>query len=95
MSHEHADVTSAKRITVHLVVQLMPETTVKSLRALRGARPSDQKRLRIYEPLHFITLVDSWFDLFNSRRTNDRTNPRETYGLHLEKQNQVLEDRNM
>lgn len=40
----------------------------------------------------FISLTDSWFDLFNSRvRIDDQKHSRDAYGISLEQQNRVLE----
>lgn len=90
LTHKHIDVTGVKRMNVRLAVQVLSESTSKSLKFF-----GEQGLLKSRDwecTSHFIGLSDSWYDLFNSKRPRDRKKSRDAYGLHLDAQKKVLEE---
>lgn len=72
-----------------IAVQLMSKTTSMALqhlesRGFSGAETENTSK--------FIRLVDSWFDLFSSRRPKDIKLSRDAYGLNLMEQNKILNE---
>lgn len=90
LSVDHVNVSAMKRMRVRLAVQLLSETTAKALQYFgqRGLLKSKNW----HETSQFISLVDSWFDLFNSKSPHDSKPSRYAYGLSLQKQNSLLEE---
>lgn len=90
LDDRHIEVHGTKRMNVCLAAQLLSETTAKSLQYLggRGLLKSDNWE----ETSKFIMLVDSWFDLFNSRSPYGKKASRDAYGQHLTEQNALLEN---
>lgn len=89
LSQKHIDVQGAKRMNVRLAAQLMSETTGKSLHHF-----GEQGLLKSkdwYDTSKFILLVDSWFDIFNSKALNDVKECRAAFGRYLVKQTEVVE----
>lgn len=66
LSNQHIDVSGVKRMNVRLAVQLMSETTARSLQFFgeQGLLKSNCWE----STAKFILLVDAWFDIFNSRK---------------------------
>lgn len=88
-TQNHADVSGVKRMKASLAAQLLSETTAKSLQYFGN------KYLVSKDYDHssqIISLVDSWFDLFNYRFAYSNKWTKDCYGLHLEQQNKLLYD---
>ena len=88
LSENHVNMTKAKRMNVRLATQLMSETTAKSIQFFGEKGLIHSKDWAATS--EFIVLVDSWFDVMNSKATRDKKQSRIAYGLQLEKQNGVL-----
>lgn len=90
LSQKHIDVTGVKRMNVRLAVQVLSETTAKSLKFFGEQGLLNSRDWECTS--HFIALSDSWYDLLNSKRPRDTKQSRDAYGLHLDAQKKVLED---
>lgn len=77
-------------MNVKLAAQLMSNTIAKSLQYFGQQNLLKSKDWQ--DTSNFISLVDSWFDLFNSRTPNDIKKAKAAYGIHLEYQNQILSE---
>ena len=88
LSERHINVSGLQRMNVKLAVQLISETTAKSLQYFGSKGLFLDKHWE--KTSQFISLTDSWFDLFNSRVPRDRKISRNAYGLNLENQNEIL-----
>lgn len=89
LSDKHINVEGVKRMNVRLAAQLMSETTAKTIKYF-----GEQGLLKSYDwddTSKCLAIVDSWFDLFNSRAPVDKKDSRVAYGIHLQDQNNVLE----
>lgn len=83
LSSKLINVEFGTRMNVSLAAKLLSETTAKSLEyfGVRGLLSSTNWK----DTSHFISLVDSWFDAFNSKTKNrDSKKSRHAFGLYLE-----------
>ena len=65
LSEKHFPPKGVKRMSVKLAVQLLSETTAKAL--MHFGNEGLLKSPYWKDTAHFAQLVDSWFDIFNSR----------------------------
>lgn len=90
LSAKHIEVQGVKRMNVRLAVQLLSETSAQALQYF-GAR--ELLTCNTWqETSNFISLVDSWFDLFNSGKPTDMKDSRNAFGMNLDKQTVILQE---
>ena len=77
-------------MNVKLAAQLLTETTAKSLKYFGQQGLLKSKDWETTS--RFISLCESWFDHFNSRRPTDAKLSRYAFGLRPTDQNKVLDE---
>ena len=90
LSERHITVQGVKRMSVKLATQLLSETTAKTIQYFGGKGVLKSKDWK--ETSKFISIVDAWFDVMNSRVLYDRKPSRNAYGIQLGHQDSVLEE---
>lgn len=89
LSHNHINVQGVKRMNVRLAAQLMSETTAKTIKFF-----GEQGLLKSCEwdaTSKCLLLVDSWFDVFNSKSPFAKKPSRVAYGKNLTEQKNILQ----
>lgn len=88
LSSNHIDVHGVKRMNVRLAAQLLSETTAKSLKYFGEKNLLKCKTWQ--ETSEFISLVDLWFDMFNSKKPTDIKQSRNAFGINFVEQTAIL-----
>lgn len=90
LSHKHVNGSGVKRMNVRLAVELQSETTAKTLEYSGQKNLLASKDWKNASEFIGLRVVDSWFDLFNSRKRHDSKASRDAYGADLRKPNEIL-----
>ena len=85
---DHLQVKNADRQNVAMAGQLFSKTTARGVFwcGEQGYLTHDN----FVETCEFMELIDSWFDIFNSKLSHGYKYGKEPYGLNLQKQDEIL-----
>ena len=89
LSQRHINIQGVKRMNVKLAVQLLSKTTAKNIQFFGSQGLLKSKDWDATS--RFISLVDSWFDVFNLRGPISKKESRVGYGITLTKQNEIIQ----
>lgn len=90
LSHKHIDVQGFQRMNVRLAAQLLSNSTAMALKYFgeQGFLVSHNWE----DTSNFLSLANSWFDVFNSRTPREINALKAPYGMHLPEQSKIVED---
>lgn len=86
LTSQHIECKGSDRQNVPLATQLLSHTTAVALRQYQSENPV---ALRLSK---FISVVNDWFDVMNSRNLYETQNSKKPFGLNLDHQNKILDE---
>lgn len=86
LTPQHIQCKGPDRQNVALATQLLSHTTAVALRQYQSANPV---ALRLTK---FISVVNDWFDVMNSRNLYENQDSKKPFGLNIVQQNKILDE---
>lgn len=86
LSPQHIQCKGPDRQNVAMATQLLSHTTAVALRQYQQTNPA---ALRL---ANFISIVNSWFDVMNSRNLYERQDQKKPFGLNIIEQQKILDE---
>lgn len=85
LTPQHLECKGQDRMNVALATQLLSHTSAV---ALRQYQPNNQFALELAD---FISIVNAWFDVMNSRNLAETQSTKKPFGVNLTHQNTILD----